>query len=191
MKQKYTGFTLVEMLIVMGILSVLMGIGVAVARFAMQRANNIAHQNSVDQLYQAFQSYYTDNRKYPAVETGGFTTFEDALLEGGNGVLDSYVDASFDGGSPAVYYYIVNLTNAQQSFLVCVSFSDEPTTDAAKLGGYCNGNGFGELPTVANPANSKTIKWETAAVGFHSLINAQCVANPGFCAQQTWDSGWQ
>ena len=55
-KKKYPAFTLIEMLIVMGILSVLMAIGVAVARFAIQRANNIQHQSAVDQMFQALQS---------------------------------------------------------------------------------------------------------------------------------------
>lgn len=196
MKQKYKGFTLVEMLIVMGILSVLMGIGVAVARFAMQRANNIAHQNAVDQLYQAFQSYYTDSRKYPDVSatpgTGIFSSFKAALQENGGGVLDPYVDASFDGGSPADFFYYVNTDNANQSFLVCVSFSTDD--DEAGLGGYCNGNGFGELPgTGTEAATQKIIPGGDDETHFRALIITPCTVTNN-CIRQEWDKslgGWQ
>ncbi len=148
MNKKYKGFTLVEMLIVMGILAVLMGIGVSVARFAIQRANNIQHQSAVDQLYQAFQSYYTDNREYPRSsladqDLAGTDSFQEALDV--NGALDVYVDAAFDGGAPTTFYYIVDETQqAPQEFLVCVAYGG--LDDEAELGGYCNGNGFGILP---------------------------------------------
>lgn len=152
--RKYHAFTLVEMLIVMGILSVLMAIGVSVARFAILRANNIQHQNAVDQMYQALQSYYTDNRRYPRVTAPGtiFGTngdaFEDAL---NGGVLDEYVDSNFDGGSPAVFYYMAADTTAPQSFMTCVSFADaDANTPADNLGGYCNGNGFGDNDLTCN-----------------------------------------
>lgn len=151
MNKKYKGFTLVEMLIVMGILSVLMGIGVSVARFAVQRANNIQHQSAVDQMYQAFQSYYTDNREYPRYsddqQAGSLPgSFEEALDVGG--ALDVYVDAAFDGGAPTTFYYVVDESNvAPQEFLVCVAYGG--VDDEAEMGGYCNGNGFGILPEDA------------------------------------------
>ncbi len=155
--RKYQAFTLVEMLIVMGILSVLMAIGVSVARFAILRANNIQHQNAVDQMYQALQSYYTDNRRYPTAAIFG-ASFQ-AALEGG--VLDKYVDSNFDGGSPAVFYYLSSSTTAPQAFMVCVSFSDADINTASdNLGGYCNGNGFGDdtIMTSGNTIDQKSFE---------------------------------
>jgi prepilin-type N-terminal cleavage/methylation domain-containing protein len=137
-KTNYKGFTLVEMLIVMGILAILMAIGVAVGRFAIQRANNIQHNSAAEQLSQAVASYYVDNRKYPAETNMAGTGF------GTNaGPLDPYIDAEFDGGSDATYYYYTDST--QQSYLVCVSYGG--VSDTAQLGGYCTGNGFGSLPS--------------------------------------------
>lgn len=185
MNRKYKGFTLIEMLIVMGILSVLMAIGVSVARFAMQRANNIQHQSAVDQLYQAFQSYYTDQREYPiSSEVGGSGTtgtFTQAL--GPNGVLDFYVDAAFDGGSPATFYYIVDATDpAPQEFLVCVTYGG--IDDAAELGGYCNGNGFGVLGCNYDGSTRVDRKIMDSAE-FQNMVVA-CTDFP-----PVWTSPWQ
>ena len=63
----YKAFTLIEMLIVMGILVILMVVGVAAGRFAIDRANQIAHQNGATQLYQALQSHFTDYGRFPRI----------------------------------------------------------------------------------------------------------------------------
>ena len=186
MTRKYSGFTLVEMLIVMGILSVLMAIGVSVARFAVQRANNIQHQSAVDQMFQALQSYYTDNREYPTIGDGtstDFVDFETAL--GTGGVLDQYVDANFDGGAAARYYYFVdNTSNSPQAFLVCVSFSEPTAITNDDQGGYCNGNGFGDGDvTGGEPITTK----EIAAVTFQELVEDQSAA----AATSDWDGATQ
>ena len=66
------------------------------------------------------------------------------MLDAG-GVLDKYVDSSFDGGAPGMFYYISTPgAGNPQAYLVCVSFG-EPTINIVgdNLGGYCTGNGFG------------------------------------------------
>ncbi len=135
----YPAFTLVEMLVVMGILVILMAMGIAAGRFAIQRANRVQHQNAADQIYQGLQSYYADNREFPSEsDFGGFDT---ALASGG--ALETYVDqGAFDGGSDATFYYAVDETG--QSVLVCVSHGGHD--DENNLGGYCQGNGFSVLP---------------------------------------------
>lgn len=137
--KKLKAFTLVEMLIVMGILAILMTIGISVGRFAIQRSNNIQHQSAVDQIGLAVQSYYTDNRRYPDSITAGSNPSE--------GVLDDYIDASFDGGAPATFYYDTSQTN--QAYIACVTFGGLDDTD--ELGVYCTGDGF-EDPDVFNGA---------------------------------------
>jgi hypothetical protein len=57
--------------IVMGIIIILMAVGIASGRFAIRRANKIEHQNAAEQIYQAAQSYYSDNREYP-IESASF-----------------------------------------------------------------------------------------------------------------------
>jgi prepilin-type N-terminal cleavage/methylation domain-containing protein len=160
MKQKKSqGFTLVEMLIVMGILSVLMTIGVAVGRFAIQRANRIAHQGAVDQIFDGLQAYYTDNRKYPSKDS--CTSFE-TLMTDDTDCLGNYLEGSFDGGAPATYYY--NTNDNQQEALVCVTLGG--VDDESGLGMYCEGNGFG---TVDNNVNENTLDPDEDAQAISSV----------------------
>jgi len=149
-RTKYSAFTLVEMLVVMGILVILMAMGIAAGRFAIQRANKLQHQNAVDQLYQGLQSHYADLREYP--DTLDFVDWPTAL--GTGGVLEKYIDQkAFDGGSDSTYYYAVDTTG--QSVLVCTSFGGH--NDENALGGYCNGNGFGSLPSTGTPVSKKDL----------------------------------
>ncbi len=138
-KSLYEAFTLVEMLIVMGILIILMVIGITAGRFAINRANDVAHQNAVDQIYQGLQAYYTDNRDFPDA-----TTVEALIGEVGDesAPLNKYLDSgAFKGGTEAEFYYFVE-TAQKQSVLVCVTLGGED--DARQRGVYCNGNGFGD-----------------------------------------------
>jgi len=146
-KRFYEAFTLVEMLIVMGILIILMVIGITAGRFAINRANDVAHQNAVDQIYQGLQAYYTDNRVFPGDVCGlaGNEACTVAELIGTTdtpGLLGEYLDqGAFNGGTSATYHYFVE-EGAQQSVLVCVTLGGV-TGDATLRAVYCNGNGFG------------------------------------------------
>ena len=105
-KTSYKAYTLIEMLIVMGIIMILVVVGVSAARFAINRANDIAHQNAVTQIFQSLMAYYTDNRKYPdpqnpqtLIGTPGNTSAP----------LNKYMnEGSFKGGTPASYTYMVD-----------------------------------------------------------------------------------
>jgi len=114
MNKKYSGFTLVEMLIVMGIIIILTVVGITAGGFAINRANDVAHRNAVDQLFTSLQAYYTDEREYPSGDgdCGPATVCTPELLvgprDGGDGFLVPYIDKdSFDGGSAATYWYFV------------------------------------------------------------------------------------
>ena len=152
-KNSYGAFTLVEMLIVMGILIVLMVIGITAGRFAINRANDVAHQNAADQIYQGLQAYYTDNRVYPGAAECGATCTIDLLMGdiSNPGILGDYLDSgAFNGGTKATYYYFINdaPTGDQQTVLVCVSLGGF-AGDAQVRGLYCNGNGFGQAGLAA------------------------------------------
>ena len=137
-RKTYKAFTLIEMLIVMGILVILMVVGIAAGRFATQRAQDIAHQNAAAQIYQAIQSYYVDFGKYPEATTP-------KLLVGSPtspGIVGEYMDlGAFDGGNDATFWYFVN-ANTHQTMIVCVSLGGPE--DTSQRGVYCDGNGFGD-----------------------------------------------
>lgn len=143
-RSTYKAFTLIEMLIVMGILVILMVVGVAAGRFAIDRANQIAHQNGATQLYQALQSHFTDFGKFPAGVAGApapLLSEMTAINDGSLNSLGKYLDmGSFKGGSEADYFYFVNST--KQSVVVCVSLGG--FEDISEKGISCVGNGFGD-----------------------------------------------
>ncbi len=140
MNKKYSGFTLVEMLIVMGIIIILMGVGIAAGRFAIQRANDVAHQNAADQLFTAVQSYLTDEREYPVVSSWAISMGQSAACTptSTSPCLDQYLTSGeFRGGTDSTYYYWTDGSSA----LVCVSKGG--LDDADLRGYYCTGNAFG------------------------------------------------
>lgn len=147
-EQQYSkAFTLVELLIVMGILAVLMTIGIAVGRFAVQRSNDIKHMSAADELSSAIVAFYNDNRKYPNTLTTAGADPESELL-------DEYIDDAFDGGSDASYYYDTNTT--AQTYIICVTLGG--LNDETRRGVYCAGNGFrnSEILNATVTANNLT-----------------------------------
>jgi type II secretory pathway pseudopilin PulG len=141
--KKYLGFTLIEMLIVMGIIIILMSAGIAGGRFALRRANRIQKQSSVANIEQALWGYYSDYRSFPNRGVGmsqdlspqELLTSEDYLLE--------YLDAGeFDGGAEGSFWYFID-PDYFQEFVVCASFGG--IDDAMQLGIYCSGNGIGAI----------------------------------------------
>ena len=176
MRKSFKAFTLVEMLIVMGIIIILMAVGIASGRAAIRNANKIEHQNAAEQIYQALQGYYADNREYPA------QALPSALL-GADGDLDEYLD-EFDGGSEATYAYVVDSTG--QEFLVCVTLGG--AGDTSFLGLYCTGNGIasdliGSAPTV------KTLEYDDPDE--YDLGAAQFIATTAsdWDPDGTWSAG--
>lgn len=131
--KKYSGFTLIEMLIVMGIIIILMAAGIAGGRFAIQRANRIQKNSAVDNIEQALMGYYSDNRKYPPSGNSPADLIES------EDYLAPYIDAGqFDGGADGSFYYFVDANN--QSFVVCASYGGN--ADFMNQGIYCKGNGI-------------------------------------------------
>ncbi len=177
MKERYSGFTLIEMLVVMGILVILMTMGIAAGQFAIERANRIQHASAVDQLYQGLQAYYTDNREYPP--TLIFDDFAAALDPAGT--LGRYIDQNaFEGGSDASYYYAVN-PDTKQTVLICVSLGG--LDDDNEKGAYCNGNGFGELPTTEAAITTKDID----AVAFEAISGSFPVKSNWLASAKNWE----
>ena len=166
MNRKHSGFTLVEMLIVMGIIIILMAVGIAAGRFAINRANDVAHQNAADQLFTAVQSYLTDEREYPIV-----TDWDDSLgaCTASSPCLSEYLTiGEFRGGTDTTYYYWTDSASA----LVCVSLGGVDDEDGR--GFYCTGNAFGA--TGAPDVTTKDVE-------------AGGLDEAEFLFKQDWDNG--
>ncbi|MFA5622988.1 MAG: type II secretion system protein [Candidatus Dojkabacteria bacterium] len=155
MNRKYSAFTLVEMLIVMGILIILMAVGITAGRFAINRANDVAHQNAADQIYTAMQAYYTDNRSFPlAADLASAAPYFQTAIEDG-GKLNPYMSSGeFTGGTDATFYYYVEPL-VQQEVMICVSKGG--INDATYRGFYCTGNAFGSAVSGPGSIDSKDV----------------------------------
>jgi len=197
MNKKYSGFTLVEMLIVMGIIIILTVVGITAGRFATNRANDITHKNAVDQAYTSLQAYYTDHREYPvnsvagvSCNTGTVCTF--AKLVGDKnkeGLLVPYVDAkSFDGGSKATYFYGVGGDGGNQAVLACVTLRGQADENAKRDDGliYCAGNGIG-LDLQFEGGKSATVPAKEFSKDSTSSAGLWTTFSTGGSA---WDNGW-
>lgn len=151
-KKVYGAFTLVEMLVVMGILIILMVVGIAAGSFALNRASDVAHRNAADQLYEGLQAYYVDHRSYPEPgeckdEMGAPVTCTPEALMKDPDMLGEYMDlGSFNGGSGATFIYLVGGPNEDQAVLVCVTMRGTWATNYGRDDSavYCAGNGFGQ-----------------------------------------------
>lgn len=187
-KKSYDGFTLIEMLIVMGILIILMVVGVAGGRFAINRANDVAHQNAVKQINEALQAYYTDNRSYPPVakvsELIGTASTTSAKLH-------KYLDSgSFKGGTEATYIYITEDGNNPQSVLICVTLGG--AADKTKRGIYCAGTGFGDsditVPVSGSSMTRETYKNDDpdAATVYQNLLNHSAGSSVWYGDSKGW-----
>ncbi|MDY0096979.1 MAG: type II secretion system protein [Candidatus Dojkabacteria bacterium] len=157
MNRKYSGFTLVEMLIVMGIIIILMAVGIAAGRFAINRANDVAHQNAADQLFIASQSFLTDEREYPMVTD--WKEALDACSDGGPCLTEYLSIGEFRGGTDATFYYWTS--GAHDSALVCVSLGGPNDEDGR--GFYCTGNGFSSDTAGPGSLEAKEVENDPAA----------------------------
>jgi len=154
MVKRYKAFTLVEMLIVMGVLIVLISIGVMVGRYAIQKSQDIKHIDAAKVLYTSLLKYKNINGAYPALGTCNGCIEKEffAYALGYNGSPDNYVlkeyvndGSTFEGGTDATFYYTVDSVD-QRFVVVCVSLGG--IDDESERGFYCTGDGIGVLPEV-------------------------------------------
>lgn len=185
--KKYTAFTLIEMLIVMGIIMILIGVGVGLSRWSIQRAGIIDHQNAAENLYSALVKYRNEEGFFPLLGTGGTRIEEEFFAyalgyRGSNAVLAPYVsEDQFDGGSDATYYYDVDDTDGQVA-IVCVSLGG--IDDEGDQGFYCTGNGVGYLPADGTAKiTQQDIDADSPLANIvQSLDDSDWINNEGFAA---------
>lgn len=185
--KKYSAFTLVEMLIVMGILIILMAVGITAGRFAINRANDVAHQNAADQIYTAMQAYYTDNREFPILIDFGDPMDQDCNPDSPAGTIciNEYMgEGEFTGGTDATFYYYAE-PERQQDMMICVSKGG--WGDDQNRGFYCTGNSFGSQGTGPGSITDKEVENDT------TLDHESPGGVTGWTLMQNWnadDKSW-
>lgn len=136
------GFTLVELLVVMAILSVLIALSIAGLGYAMRRSRNIARQAALENMVVGLEAYYTDNQDYPEQpsDSAGFqdlfgpTTSEIIEFD-----LQPYLEDTWDAPPESYFYY--QTPDEDQIYTVCVNqevWSGNQTY-------VCSGTGVGNV----------------------------------------------
>lgn len=161
------GFSMVELLIVMAIISILTIGTIAGLSFGMRQARDSQRRAMLDNLTKALTAYYQENNFYPGPERGSvscnytvsstdFKFCEGAFFDGDliNSALviqlSPYFENKFDKGTidsmaRRVGYYIKDTTGGQVSeYALCAvmegtspSYTNGPTDNANSAGNHC------------------------------------------------------
>lgn len=195
--KRYEGFTLVEMLVVMGILIILMVVGIAAGRFALFRAADVAHRNAADQIYEGLQAYFVDSRAFPGAAdcgTTGDSACTVALLMSEDDKLGYYMDlGAFNGGADATFSYFTG--NNNQAVLVCVTMrglaQDNVEHDEGAF--YCAGNGFDtdlmtDAETGGNTINIQESLITSESDSWEDFAGADGSSAVDFATASDWES---
>lgn len=121
------GFTLVELLIVIAILSILSTIGVANFRSARLKAMDAGRKSDLQTIAKSLEAYANDHRKYPLGTNGEITCTLDSICHWGDSFSDgnityavrlpqdpgiySYTYVSNNGSDFALYAHLENLND--------------------------------------------------------------------------------
>jgi len=65
-KPSQTGFTLIELIVVVTIIGILAAVAIANVRFAQQKARESALRDDLYEMRKAIDSFYADKQRYPA-----------------------------------------------------------------------------------------------------------------------------
>lgn len=127
-------FTLVELLLVMGIIVILSGLVLAVINPERQRARirDAERKKDLNVLSLALEQYYANNNRYPAT---GFVNLGPALVTGAVTYMrsdESLVDPL------AGYGYCYTTTGGNQNYVLCARLEVDNIVGNAPDGSSCN-----------------------------------------------------
>ena len=110
-KHKQSGFTIVELLIVIVVIAILAAISIVAYNGIQQRARDSERQSDINTMQKQLELFYTDRGYYPLTES----------LIGGNGF--SYAANNFTSPGPG---YMVSPTNTDKTVSSYKDFSSPP-----------------------------------------------------------------
>lgn len=93
MINRKNGFTLVELLVVMAILSLLATVGFGQYRTSQKKARDAQRKADLDNIGRVVEMYYNDNASYP-VGDDGLISVDGVSIDWGNQLIKEYDDQS-------------------------------------------------------------------------------------------------
>lgn len=134
-KKLFRGFTLIEILIAVTIISALIGITILVIKpdSIRKRVRDAQRKKDLEIIALALEQYYADNNKYPNTNFAGLTT---ALTGGSTVYLKTVVPSDPTSG----YSYCYQSSSAQQNqnFVLCAVQEANTEDRVAVDGGNCD-----------------------------------------------------
>ncbi len=118
------GFTLVEMLVVMGIIAILAGILLPAIMAARRKAQEAATQTLINQCEIAATAFFNDYGDYPPstwAELDEFLDVELDIFQVDDNALDTYVWPTTQGPFPRPHPWVSGLNEGIEVFLACVA----------------------------------------------------------------------
>jgi general secretion pathway protein G len=156
LKKNSKGFTLIELIVVVGIISILSVAAVAMldplAQF--QKSNDTRRKSDLAQIQRALEVYYGDNGMYPANATGACATHYQIAGNSGGCVEWGASWQPFMNIMPkdprSGWYYVYKTTSTRQSYYLYASLER-----GAKDPQACNsGLACTSLTTLSIPSNA-------------------------------------
>ncbi|RJR15199.1 prepilin-type N-terminal cleavage/methylation domain-containing protein [Candidatus Microgenomates bacterium] len=138
MRRKESGFTLIEMMVVIGIIGILAVAGMSSFVGTLRKSRDAKRKSDLEQIRVALELYKSSNSSYPAATTGSTESgLKDALTTAPNNFISSN---SFPKDPQAgVFYYYQRLT--PQTYRLCASVEVVQPGDPgcnANCGRTCN-----------------------------------------------------
>lgn len=118
-------FTLMELLVVMGIIVLLMSVGVVSYSQTNRKARDAKRKADIESIRSALELYRTDQGSYPVLGTNGSTCITDISIAGGGVTyLNSMpVDTKNDGSTYCYKFQRLTAT----SYILSARFEDTDT----------------------------------------------------------------
>ncbi len=99
MKKTTSGFTIVELLIVIVVIAILAAISVVAYNGISQRARDSARTSDMKSIKTALEFYKSDNNRYPSA-TSGNGSWEESHLDGPGSFMEYLVSGKYIGSVP-------------------------------------------------------------------------------------------
>jgi len=180
MKKNYRGFTLVELMVVVCIISFLIVLGYLLTRSAMLKALDGKKKADIDKIQKAVEEYEKDNDCYPLPS--------DIICEPGTGLQPYLSKIPCDPVTKASYYFEIPASSCPSWYRIYSKLDYTQDKDIIpNIGPYGDFNFYRSSPNAPQIAVTNPPEEPTDGGGGDTYINYYGCKS-GSCVQITWDA---